>query len=479
MVAGTIEKIQVVLQAVTRGFVKGMNNVNKSMKGVNTKLNTQTALMAKQNVQITKAPLAHQKAIAGFVKRGKAMHKLTKINTENLNMNRVAQQGFFKTMRMGQPEFKKFNEQGRQFTTAGGRIANSFRKSMHGMRGFRMEMLGVMFFGMMLQKTFSGLIKTSLDWMGVMDVFSVALGVLFLPVAGLLLEWALKFLQWVSTATPEQKKLIGTFVLMGIAIGGLLYLIGTFTLGIGSLILAFKFLFSPIGAILGILLALAGISIYGMFDGLFEEVDGAGEKIAGFGITGETLVMVKDKIMGVITKVKDTIVENFPAILEKGKEILDKIIDGLVENKEKIANAMEKIIEAIGTWIGDNSDKLLSLGLAIAKGIISGIIKGLLKLGWGIGEAAASAITGLPKEVFREFPGFPEYQHGGIVPNTGLAMLHAGENVIPKNKVGGGGRDIILNVTYDINVSDPEEMERLIRENNSQLVEEVKRQIAI
>jgi hypothetical protein len=71
------------------------------------------------------------------------------------------------------------------------------------------------------------------------------------------------------------------------------------------------------------------------------------------------------------------------------------------------------------------------------------------------------------------------FQTGGYVARTGPYILHAGEYVVPKKDVGDKRGDIILNVSYDIQVSDREEMERLLRYNNQQLVEEVKRQVAI
>ncbi len=141
VVGASTESIFVKLNLISKGFIRGINDANTSIQKFNKGVSAQTHAFTKLTQK----------------------QKITRMNTD---LNKVAQQGFFKTMRMGQPEFKKFNEQGRRFTTFGGRIANSFRKSTHGMRGFRMEMLGVMFFGMMLQKTFSGLIKTSLEWMG-------------------------------------------------------------------------------------------------------------------------------------------------------------------------------------------------------------------------------------------------------------------------------------------------------------------------
>jgi len=60
--------------------------------------------------------------------------------------------GFFDTLTLGYEEWRMLNKQGTQWVTAGGRIANQTRLLTHGMRGFRMELLGVMFFGMGIQR---------------------------------------------------------------------------------------------------------------------------------------------------------------------------------------------------------------------------------------------------------------------------------------------------------------------------------------
>jgi len=59
--------------------------------------------------------------------------------------------------------------------------------------------------------------------------------------------------------------------------------------------------------------------------------------------------------------------------------------------------------------------------------------------------------------------GIPEFQHGGIARSTGLAFLHAGERVIPLNRLidtvsmhggnGGGGGLSIQNLSIPVTVS--------------------------
>ncbi len=77
--------------------------------------------------------------------------------------------------------------------------------------------------------------------------------------------------------------------------------------------------------------------------------------------------------------------------------------------------------------------------------------------------------------------GIPLYQKGGIVSETGPAILHAGERVIPRNEVGREGDVTTISpiVTYNITVQDKFEMERLMKENNLKLVEDIKRQVNV
>lgn len=101
---------------------------------------------------------------------------------------------------------------------------------------FRMEMLSVMFFGMAIQRMFLGLIKTSLGWAGTMDILTSALGLLFLPIALKINEWAMKFLNWVGKLTEKQKLWIGKIALAGAVLGSLLMVFGMVNLGIDGMI---------------------------------------------------------------------------------------------------------------------------------------------------------------------------------------------------------------------------------------------------
>jgi len=339
---------------------------------------------------------------------------------ENTKMNKIVQMGFFKTMKLGQPDFKRFNELGRTSNKIGGKIGMWARNATHGLRGFRMEMLGVMFFGMSMMRVFTGLFKTSMEWMGVMDILSLALGILFLPVAELMLEWALSFLNWVTKLSPETKKFIGWLALLGAGLGILLFLFGTLALGIGSIILAFGWLISPMGIVLGLIASIAGAALFKkFFDNGAESVDNLRSNLMGFGLSGEVFDTMKEKIIewsgvakkylfgdettgevGLITNIKNKILEfaDSEDVKTAGSNLMNKLVEGakqfFTDNPMVLIGAIVGGLAAgplgasIGAAVGFGFEKIdwskisgiLDSGLEILDGIIQGMTNNLDKI---------------------------------------------------------------------------------------------------
>jgi len=79
------------------------------------------------------------------------------------------------------------------------------------LRRFRMELLSVMFFGMALQRAFMGMIKPAFDMVKIFDILNITLGVIFLPIALLLMEALLPIGQW-FIELPDSIKLCRIFI---------------------------------------------------------------------------------------------------------------------------------------------------------------------------------------------------------------------------------------------------------------------------
>ncbi len=297
------------------------------------------------------------------------LNKKAKITADNTRMNTLSQKGLFGVMRLGQSDFKKFNEQGRHFANTGGRIANRARMATVGLRGFRMEMLGVMFFGMAMQRVFTGLLKTSLAWVGVNEILTTALGILFLPVAMMVLDWAIQFLDWVGKLTEGQKKMIGIVVLAGAAFGGFLFIVGTLFLGIGSMILVFGSLFVPIMLVVGAIAALAALVIGGSLFGEMQK-DAEGLETSMMGLDFES---ISEALETGINKAVAYLVENVPIWLEKGTKLAGALLSGIAANDDAIKETIVEVIGIMADAIDENMPAILAIGGAIGAGILRGL----------------------------------------------------------------------------------------------------------
>ena len=503
------KEVDVGLNFLTRGiknFNRDIENFNKgvmqSKKGfdvlTNTARNYNRSIQSIQrisrdyNMQLTKSGKSLRTNEGGLLK-----------NTNALNQYIGANSGLGKVMGMNIEDLSAFNKQGGRFTSMGGRFANRVRMMTHGMRGFRMEMLGVMFFGMALTRAIGGLAGKSIEWMGVMDVLGAALGILFLPLAEKLLDWAIKFMDWVDQLTESQKAWYSKIALVIAGVGLLITVIGTLGLGIGSLIMAFGFLFSPMGLIIG---ALASIASYIFLKDMFRDLD---DKLVAFGISGEAFDKFSQRAKDAIPKIanffKETrikianfLTDNIPQfiesgyefisalakglfnnldrIIDSGKKILNKLVNQLYENKKIISDALSKMIEEFITWIGQNSDKIAAIGIAIAKGIISGILKGFQNLAKSLRNKIDDMLGIKKGSKMSSFLWGPSMEKGGIVPGSPgqevPIVAHAGERVIPAGQDAGMGT---TNITVNANVSSDYDVRRLADQLKRYWVEDFER----
>ena len=119
--------------------------------------------------------------------------------------------------------------------TGGAKAANSLRMFTHGLRGFKMEALGVMFFGMMLAATFRSMLNPALEAYGVMEIWKAMMLVVFQPIVDEIFPVLLGLMTYFMNLPEPVKKAIGAFVVLAYIMSQLLFVIGAFILGIGAL----------------------------------------------------------------------------------------------------------------------------------------------------------------------------------------------------------------------------------------------------
>ena len=380
--------------------------------------------------------------------------------------------------------------------TTGQRWALGIRKMTHGLRGFRMEMLGVMFFGMGLQKFFTGLLRPALEATGIFELFAAVLQLLFLPIVLALLPWIIKFATWLINLPESTKLAIGKFVIFGAILGGALFLVGMFALGIGSIILAFGgfiaiivmvitsiagFLMSFVGMAGPIGIVIAALGIFGIalpaaraFGDEIEEQGGFWEILQGWiskavGWLDELWDMFLgwgpiQEMMGQFSKDTQEKIHNPIKTL---KEVIPKLWGGLWEEVEKKFSFYWRIIETLvhqkitnmktdfKEWLDNFSDEnrqkiddmvIVFKALGLALSFIASSLR-TIKTGWGWFQA--DPFEGL-------LPPKGGRQTGGFIPHTGLYKLHAGETV---NQSGFSSSPTII-----INASPGMDIDRLVSE---------------
>lgn len=452
----------------------------------------------------------------------------------------------------------KIVETTQKYTKTGEKMSSVNRKVTSGLNPFRMELLGVMFFGMMLNRAFTGLIKTSLEWMGVTELLSTTLGILFLPLAEWFLEIVLKLLEWVSGLTETQKKWISSLVLLAIAFSGFLLLFGQFGLGIQALKAAgFGGLVTRIGGIgtaannaFGKVDTLAnkvksmariagaviffGLAIKDAAEGQFiaaigDVLVGAGFIVGGpvgiaMGTIGIVLKLMGDEelmidVIKIIYRIGNFISSFLKEAIMSGlslKAFDPTQIEGFANIKRAFNIAAEQIsmedamagisdsVKAPITELEKLNDQMDDLTEQYEAGIIKGpeysqklgeiweqieklhasydlatkkveeFNKALEETPTGGGSKGRGFWSGIGNILTPSIPGISD----GIVQNGKVISTDPGDTIMASKGgfEGGGG----INVTYNITgVSSPNDIKRMLEENNRSLTEEIRRSVQI
>lgn len=220
----------------------------------------------------------------------------------------------------------------RDFGTKGAKSALAIRKFTTSLRGFRMEMLGVMFFGMGVSRMFGALLRPALEVSGVFGLFTSMLQVLFLPIIEALLPLFFRLADFVFNLSDKWKMIIGVGAILGFVLGKILFLVGMMSLGIGSVILVFGSLINTVSNLFG------GGALGGLV-AMFAVV------IPGF----TAAEFVSKKLMAVWEMMKETVGPVWEPIKTKIKEAIKLIKDKLTEHGLDVDEWSDKLGGALGT----------------------------------------------------------------------------------------------------------------------------------
>jgi len=304
------------------------------------------------------------------------------------------------------------------------------------LRKLTMQMLGLMFFGMAMERFFKGLIGPSLELVGVFDLWNTVLGIMFLPTALQVNDILLSISNVLLSLHPPLQEAIGSFALLGMGLGNILSVVGQLALGIGALTLAWGTFTTIVLPFLGwvtlvSLLIIGLITIWKNWNSISTSTK---ILIAGLGFVLASLIIF-------ISPVAAAIVGIAVAIL---------ILMAIIKNWGKITDWIKDKWTIAITWISEKIQALLDLMQKLIDKARNSIIgRALGKIGGVLGSR----------------------QSGGIVPFTGPYLLHAGEEVgrsftfapIITVNATGNSLDIANRIKMELNQMWAQELNRLAR----------------
>jgi len=122
-------------------------------------------------------------------------------------------------MTMDRDAFIALRKQGYEFLGTGAKLATWVRETTHGLHGFKMELLSVMFFGMQLAGVARSLLRPGLELVGATDVWTATLQAVTAPTLAKMMPDFVSFAETLMSL-PEPLKDVATKLLIATYFGG-------------------------------------------------------------------------------------------------------------------------------------------------------------------------------------------------------------------------------------------------------------------
>jgi len=368
------------------------------------------------------------------------------------------------------------------------------KKTIYGMQRFRMELLSVMFFGMNLSRMFRSWLEPAAEAMGLFDIWTATLQVVFLPIMEAIFPYLLQFMEWFMNLPEPVKMAIGAIVLVGFVLTKLLSSFAMVGLGLAGLAQMFGIgaaaatgaagavgvastgILASLGPILLIIGAIIAIIIVlylawkNNWLGFRDIVSAVAERVvAALRFLWNVWLTVFNAIVSFLKAVVKIISIPFRFILGFFKGLLESL--GIT--KETWLAVWDAIASKV-KWVWDHIFKPVFDKIKGFFDWLSGVADKLGAAAEKAGRAVGHAIGGGAKKIVTR-------QYGGIVPGRlgepVPIIAHGGERFLGIRGGGVGETIINFNPTYNINVSDKDELERMIRDSNERMMTELKRMV--
>jgi len=154
----------------------------------------------------------------------------------------------------------------------------------------------------------------------------------------------------------------------------------------------------------------------------------------------------------------------FNGLIQIVKGVLNIIKGVFTGDFDLVRKGIEQVFS--GLW------KFISGGFKMVGAAVVIIFKGVLKLIYNMVKVLVDGIVWVAGKVSKLLGGneftfkMPSFKQGGIMPYTGVAYLHAGEKVIPRNEVGSGQVSFSPSITINAAVTSDYDVRRLASQLN-------------
>lgn len=343
-------------------------------------------------------------------------------------------------------------------------LGNVMRQGMIQARRFKMEWLSIMFAGMALSRAFGGLVKAQLQLFGVTDGLSSMWTVVMLPIMEKITPFLWKMIDAFMNMPEGLQLAIGGFVILMAVMGTVLMIVGQVFLGF----MGFKTLMGGKG--LGATIKALQVSLMGLsatFLIIFAVV--AAVAIGIFLAWKTNFLNIREDIAIFVSAFK----QFFGGLVNIVKGIMN-VIKGIFSGDfETVKKGIIQIFS--GLW-----NALMGGFVALGAGVVI-IFKGVVKLIWNVFKVVIDAVLWVADKASRLFGGggvsfrMPSFQTGGLVTQTGPALLHRGEKVVPKGRESNGNATFAPTVNIQATINNDMDVRTLATKLNEYWVRDFER----
>tara|TARA_Y100000310_G_scaffold328644_1_gene397103 strand:- start:483 stop:1832 length:1350 start_codon:yes stop_codon:yes gene_type:complete len=377
------------------------------------------------------------------------------------------------------------NEVHRKTLSTRERNRRSLERTTRQMGRFRMELLSVMFFAMGVRRVLGGLIKPSLQAAKTFELAGNLLKIVFLPEALKLNKFLMNLWKRYKDLDEPQQKFIKAIVIAGVVLATVAMVLAAVGLGIAGLKLFLAKLVAGkawtivaagiklLGAAFWWILGVALVVLAGLYISFQENFLNIRKALQGL---WEGIKMIFGGIFNVISGIFQIVWGILKGDLNIIKNGISNTWDGIISIIGGVIKTIINLFRTIGTAVARIFYGIFLTIRQVLREIINFVID---KINWVIEKI--NAVSGKVGITLGTIPHIPAFQTGGYVPETGLAMLHAGEYVLPSHRVAGLGAGGDTNVTFSpiitITGNSPMDINRVKAQLTDDLVSEVERRI--